>query len=455
MAVMVLDQRKKPLMPCSQKRARLLLERGRAVVHKLHPFTIRLKDRSGGATQPIRIKLDPGSRSTGMAMVRIATDGSEHVLSLFELQHRGPQIRKKLDQRRAFRRARRSRLRYRAPRFDNRRRPEGWLPPSLQHRVDTTAAWVERLGKLAPISGLAQELVRFDTQKLENPEISGTEYQQGTLAGYEVREYLLEKWDRRCAYCGDTHVPLQIEHIQPKAKGGTNRISNLTLGCNGCNQAKDDRDVREFLADDPHRLSALLAQARRPLRDATAVNTTRWALYRRLQATGLPVEAATGGRTKFNRTQMGVPKSHALDAACVGQVVDVQNWQRPVLAISCTGRGAYQRTRLNRHGGVRGYLTRKKRHHGFSTGDMVVADVPGGKKAGVHVGRVAVRATGSFNIQTGQGTVQGIHHRHCRVVQRADGYGYTHHPTPEGPPSLPTAEAGGFSRQGDLFTGAA
>lgn len=99
------------------------------------------------------------------------------------------------------------------------------------------------------------------------------------------------------------------------------------------------------------------------------------------------------------------------------------------------------------HGGVRGYLTRKKRHHGFSTGDMVVADVPGGKKAGVYVGRVAVRATGSFNIQTGQGTVQGIHHRHCRVVQRADGYGYTHHPKPEGPLSLPTAEAGVFSRQ--------
>ena len=115
-----------------------------------------------------------------------------------------------------------------------------------------------------------------------------------------------------------------------------------------------------------------------------------------------------------------------------------------MLAISCAGRGVYQRTRLNRHGGVRGYLTRKKRHFDFSTGDMVAAEVPSGKKAGTHVGRVAVRASGSFNVQTEQGTVQGVHHRHCRIVQRGDGYAY--HPEPkrqEGPLSLPAAEAGG------------
>jgi 5-methylcytosine-specific restriction endonuclease McrA len=444
---MVLDKRKKPLMPCSEKRARLLLDRGRAVVHKRHPFTIRIKDRAGGDTQPVRLKIDPGSKATGMALVRVGPDGTEHVLSLYEIQHRGAQIRKKLDQRRGYRRARRSRLRYRAPRFDNRRRPDGWLPPSLQHRVDTTAAWVEKMRRLAPASGLAQELVRFDTQKLETPEISGVEYHQGTLAGYEVREYLLEKWRRACVYCDATGVPLQIEHIRAKARGGTDRVSNLALGCEPCNDAKGARDVREFLADDPERLQRILAHAKRPLRDAAAVNATRWALYRRLCATGLPVEAATGGRTKYNRARLGVPKTHALDAACVGDVAEVRGWHRPVLGISCAGRGAYQRTRLTRAGGVRGYLTRRKRHEGFATGDIVVAEVPSGKKAGTHAGRVAIRASGSFNVQTAAGTVQGIHHRHCRIVQRGDGYGYYHHPKPEGPLSLPTAEAGGISRQ--------
>jgi 5-methylcytosine-specific restriction endonuclease McrA len=100
----------------------------------------------------------------------------------------------------------------------------GWLAPSLQHRVDTTKNLVNRLRSLVPVEFISQELVRFDTQKMENPEVSGVEYQQGTLLGYEVREYLLEKWGRECAYCTDKDTPLQIEHIDPKANGGSNRI---------------------------------------------------------------------------------------------------------------------------------------------------------------------------------------------------------------------------------------
>jgi hypothetical protein len=193
MAVFVLDTQKHPLMPCTEKRARLLLERGRAVVVRLAPFTIRLKDRLGGATQPLRLKLDPGSRVTGLALVREsetcdpdtgAVERLEHGLWFGELAHRGQAIREALEQRRHYRRARRSRkTRYRAPRFLNRTRRAGWLPPSLQHRLDTTVNWLERLRRLAPITALSQELVRFDTQALQNPDISGVEYQQGELAG--------------------------------------------------------------------------------------------------------------------------------------------------------------------------------------------------------------------------------------------------------------------------------
>lgn len=435
MAVFVIDKRKKPLMPCSEKRARKLLGSGRARVHRLIPFSIRIVDRevAGCILQPVKIKIDPGSKFTGIAVVRetksidVATGEigiAVHVLNLFELLHRGRQISEALTARRQMRRRRRGSLRYRAPRFLNRgNNAKGWLAPSLQHRVDTTVAWVSRFQRLAPVTGIAQELVRFDMQAMENPEIAGVAYQQGTLAGYEVREYLLNKWNRECAYCGARDVPLQIEHIHSKACGGSNRVSNLALACQPCNQRKGAQDVRVFLVKDTKRLDRILAQAKRPLKDAAAVNTTRWALFHALKIAGVPVTTGSGGLTKHNRVQIGIPKTHALDAVCVGSVSAVADWQKPTLVIKATGRGSYQRTRLDAFGFPRGYLTRGKRIQGFQTGDMVSADVPKGKRKGFYVGRVQVRANGNFNIQ---GVVTDISHKHCKVIQRADGYGYSY-----------------------------
>ena len=444
MSVFVLDRSGLPLMPCSEKRARKLLAAGRARVHRLVPFVIRLVDRHADscAFQPLRIKLDPGSKATGLALVRDtetvdATTGEIQrdaaVLRLMELVHRGRQISEALTARRSMRRRRRGNLRYRAPRFLNRTRKAGWLAPSLQHRVDTTMAWVTRIRRWAPVKSISSELVRFDMQALENPEISGIEYQQGTLAGYEVREYLLEKWGRKCAYCDASGVPLQIEHLHARARGGSNRISNLALACGPCNLKKAALPLEVFLAKDPKRLARIQAQAKRPLKDAAAVNTTRWALANALKATGLPVELASGGRTKYNRSQLGVPKTHALDAACVGSVDAIKAWRKPTLQVKCTGRGSYQRTRLDKYGFPRGYLLRSKAVRGFQTGDLVRADVPvSSKKAGCFVGRVAVRASGSFNIQTGSEVVQGISHKHCRIIQRSDGYGYARIATSKG-----------------------
>jgi len=427
MAVFVLDRSGRPLMPCTEKRARLLLERGRARVHKVMPFTIRVVDLEAEDCefQALRVKLDPGSETTGMALVRETAQNGVAVINLFELMHRGKQISEALTSRREHRRLRRSHLRYRAPRFLNRgNKKSGRLAPSLQHRVDTTLAWINRLERLAPVSAISTELVRFDMQALENPEIEGAQYQQGTLAGYEVREYLLEKWDRTCAYCGAKGVPLQIEHIQPSSKGGSNRISNLTLACQCCNQQKGATSIEDFLRKQPERLKRIQAQAKRPLKDAAAVNATRWALVNALKTTGLVVETASGGRTKFNRMALGIPKTHALDAACVGHVHAMTGWHKPTLRIKAIGRGSYQRTRLDKFGCVRGYLTRSKNIQGFQTGDRVKAVVTKGKKTGCHIGRVAVRASGSFNIQTSNGLVQGVSHRYCTVVQRGDGYGY-------------------------------
>jgi 5-methylcytosine-specific restriction endonuclease McrA len=427
MAVFVLDKQGKPLMPCSEKRARLLLKRGRARVHRITPFVIRLVDRlaSESKLQPIHYKLDPGGKKTGIALVLIREDGSTRVLFLLELKHRGDLIRDKLTQRRNYRRARRNRkTRYRKPRFQNRRRKEGWLPPSLRHRIDTVMSWFSRMKRWSPITEICMELNRFDTQLIQNPEIGGVEYQQGELAGYELREYLLEKWGRKCAYCGKTDIPLQIEHIEPRARGGSNRASNLTLACEQCNQKKGNKSIEQFLKNKPELRKQIHQRQKTPLRDAACINATRWQLYHELQKTGLPVKIASGGRTKYNRSRLNIPKTHALDAACVGDVTALVDWQCPVLEARCMGRGQYQRTRLDKNGRVRGYCTRTKQIHGFQTGDLVRAVVPKGKKAGVYIGRVAIRATGSFNIQTASGTVQGISYKHCHILQRSDGYSY-------------------------------
>ena len=434
--VSVLDRKGRVLMPCTEKRARLLLERGRARVHKVVPVVIRLVDRhlEDCPLQPMRVKLDPGSKTSGIAVVRegVVSGGVQEiaVVNLLELVHRGRQIIAALPARRAMRRRRRGApLRYRAPRFLNRgNQAKGWLAPSLQHRVDTTMAWVKTLCRYYPITALSEELVRFDLQKMAPPESSGVQYQQGTLQGYEVREYLLEKGHRTCAYCDAKEVPLQAEPIDAPSKGGSNRLSNRAIACGPCNQKKGSRDIAEFLDQDPVRLARILARAKRPLKDAAAVNATRWALFEALKATGLPVEAAAGGRTKWHRVRLGIAKTHALDAACVGAVNAISGGARPTLTIKAMGRGSYQRTGLDKYGFPRGLLTRDKQVYGFQTGDLVLATVPTGKQAGVHRGRVAVRKTGSFNMQTGNGVVQGIDHRHCRVIQRGNGDGYFFQP---------------------------
>jgi 5-methylcytosine-specific restriction endonuclease McrA len=423
-----------PLMPCHAARARQLLKEGRARIHKLYPFTIRLTDRRDGVKQPVVFKLDPGASKTGIALNRqdINNSTKQTVIHLAELTHRGMQIRNVMAQRRGYRRRRRNaNLRYRAPRFQNRKRKDGWLPPSLQSRVDNIASRFNRYSKLVPINYVEIESVRFDTQAMENPEISGKGYQQGTLFNYELREYLLEKWGRKCAYCDATNVPLQIEHIVPRnprnrfAQRGSDRPNNLTLACDRCNKAKGNNSIEKFLVDQPDRLRHILAHTRKSFGAAAAVNSTRNAVFRQLrEASALPVAGFSGGRTKFNRLHLSLPKTHALDAACVGEVSQLSDWNCPVLQIKATGRGSYQRTRVTKDGFPRGYLPRSKSVHGFHTGDLVKAIVPSGKKAGTYFGRVAVRSSGSFNIQTNVRTIQGVNYRFCRRLQAGDGYTY-------------------------------
>jgi 5-methylcytosine-specific restriction endonuclease McrA len=425
--VFVLDTNRQPVDPVRPVRARILLTTGRAAVFRRYPFTIILK--GAGAqpkVSPLRLKIDPGSQVTGLAIVN---DASGEVVFAAELTHRGQEIKKRLAQRRASRRSRRQRhTRNRKPRFDNRRNTKkGWLAPSLESRVCNVITWVKRLMHVCPLAALSLELVRYDMQQMENPDISGVGYQQGTLQGYEVREYLLEKWNRMCAYCGRREIPLQVEHICPRAKNGSNRISNLTLACEPCNNKKGTQEIQVFLAKQPEVLKRIMAQAKAPLIDAAAVNVTRWALSERLSALGLPLEWGTGGRTKYNRVTRGLEKAHWLDAACVGASTPEHLSIKGIapLLITANGRGCRQMCLMDKRGFPRTGPKQAKVVKGFQTGDMVKAVVAKGVNSGTYVGRVAVRATGSFNIMTNQGKmVEGISHRSCTALHKGDGYSY-------------------------------
>ena len=413
--VFVVDKNRDPLMPCHPARARELLKNGRAKVFRRYPFTIILLDREGGDVQPVTLKIDPGSKTTGLALVADSKRG-KRVVWAGELNHRGEQIKAALLSRKQLRRGRRSRkTRYRQPRFDNRRHAEGWIPPSLQSRVDNVLTWAGRLSRFIPICNISMELVKFDTQAMQNPEINGVEYQQGVLMGYEVREYLLEKWGRKCAYCGATNMPLEIEHIIPKSRGGSNRASNLTLACNACNQCKGNQKAEEF------GYPAIQGKAKQPLKDVAAVNTTRWTLYRRLRQCGLPLEVGTGARTKYNRTKQNYPKEHWIDAACVGvsgEKVYIASGTTP-LVVKATGRQSRIMCRPDKYGFPRTKAKQGRVHYGFQTGDIVLATIPEGKHTGLHIGRVAVRNRPSFRLNDFD-----VHPKYLKVLHHADGYSY-------------------------------
>jgi 5-methylcytosine-specific restriction endonuclease McrA len=413
--VFVIDTHKRPLEPVHPGQARRLLSQKKAAVFRRYPFTIILKE--SRAQQPVRecvLKIDPGSKVTGIAILQ-----GENVLWAAEFTHRGFQIKEKLIQRSRCRRRRRNRkTRYRQARFLNRAYSKGKLAPSLAHRVLTVMTWVKKLVRYCFITSIVQELVRFDTQALQNPEIAGAEYQHGELFGYEIREYLLEKWGLKCAYCQKGNTRLEIEHIQPKSKAGSDRVSNLTIACYQCNQKKGDRPVEDFIKRKADILNRIKSQAKAPLKDAAAVNITRWELYGALKETGLHVSVGTGGRTKWNRVRLGLPKTHWLDAACAGLVDKLNVLTSKPLLIKARGRGGRQKAALNKYG----YPVRHnplRPIQGWLTGDVVSFQGKTGRLTTRSNGRFYITLPDKEQLNLKPGDVQLL-----KPVHRKDGYQY-------------------------------
>lgn len=335
MKVFVLSQEGTPLMPTTPRRARRWLTVKRARVVRREPFTIQLRFQTTAYTQPATVGVDTGSHTVGLAAI-----ANREVLFQAEI-HLRTDISGKLSRRRAYRRTRRSRkTRYRPARWANRRRPSGWLAPSLCSKAEATVKAVRFVAKVLPIGPITVEIGSFDTQKMQNPEVSGVAYQQGQLQGYLLREYLLYKWQRRCAYCHTSGVPLQVEHLLPTSRGGSDRASNLVIACACCNQRKGSQTAEEF------GYAHLQLQAKHPLKDAAHVSSIKTSVLQQLaQQFGAERVAVTYGyETKYQRIQvLGLAKSHANDAVAIacarGETVKAAS---SLYQIRCLARGNYQ-----------------------------------------------------------------------------------------------------------------
>ena len=416
--VFVIDKQKNQLLPTTNAKARILLNANKAVIHKIYPFVIRLKtSKTINANNKCAIKLDPGANTTGVAIV-----DKEKCLFLMEIIHRGKEIRKALFQRKVVRRNRRQRnTRYRKCRFLNRNRKDNWLAPSVKSRADNVINTTNKFAKYIPIYKVVIEKVSFDTSTMtENRKLYGNEYQNGVLKEIKLRKFIFSKYNNNCVYCGSKEN-LEVEHIISKSNGGTNSTKNLTLSCRKCNELKNNLSLKHFGKLINKDLSHL--EPSKTPKEAAIIQSARNYTISEL-AKNFEIETGEGWETNFNRNEINLPKEHYYDALCVGKDYDYRIVANTVLVIKARGRGSRQMCLMDKYGFPRTSPKSSKSVKGFQTGDIIKAKVPDGKKQGKYFGKVAVRTNGYFNITTDTQTIQGIGHKHCKVIQRGDGYAY-------------------------------
>ena len=420
--VFVLNKSKKPLNMITNAEARILLRKKLAVIHKIYPFTIRLRDNSyGSEDRAYTVKLDPGSKHTGIAII----DNNDAVVMLAELEHRGHVIKKDLDSRRNVRKSRRQRkTRYREARFLNRTKPKGWLAPSVKSRADNVINFIKKYKKLLNIDKVIIENVSFDTaQMTSSTKLYGANYQQGPLYQQKLRSFIFNRSNGKCVYCGAKAT--DIDHVIPKSNGGTNSTYNLVASCRACNQMKSNLSLKDFGKLVGKDFSKL--EPKKLPKDAAIVQSSRNYMAREITKLVSDTTTYDAWMTKYNRDSLGLPKEHYYDALSVGEVPTRFNFLTDkILVISAKGRGSRQMCRVDKYGFPRTSAKALKSVKGFQTGDIVKAIVTKGSKVGEYLGKVAVRSNGYFNIQTKTQVVQGIGFEYCHIIQRGDGYLYSY-----------------------------
>lgn len=302
--VYVIDIQGKPLMPTTRHgKVRRMLKISLAHVVCRIPFTIQLDYDTIDFIQPVILGIDAGSKHIG---VSATTEEKELYAADVEIRN---DIVDKLATRRQFRRIRRSRLRYRKARFDNRThsKHKGWLAPSIENKIQTHLRVVEKVREILPINKIVVETASFDIQKIKNPDIKGEKYQYGEQLGFwNVREYVLWRDGHICQYChGKSKDPvLNVHHIESRKTGG-DAPNNLITLCETCHKAYHRGKIQ------------LRIKRERSFRDAAFMSIMRWTLYNRLKQLFLKVSMTYGYITKHDRIANSLPKEHYVDARCV------------------------------------------------------------------------------------------------------------------------------------------
>ena len=303
--VYVLSKTGQPLMPTeNHAKVRILLKQGKAKVVNKCPFTIQLLYSSTNYTQKVTLGVDSGSKHIGLSATT-----KDKVLFESDVELRND-IVDLLSTRKELRRSRRSRkIRYRKPRFNNRRRKDGWLAPSVQNKVDAHLTVVRKVHEILPISKIIAEVASFDIQKIKNPAISDVDYQQGEQLGFwNVREYVLFRDGHECQCCHGKSKDkiLNVHHIESRKTGG-NTPNNLITLCETCHTGYHKGIVK--LPKTIHRGMSF--------KDATFMGIMRWAFYNKLKETYSNVSLTYGYITKNTRIKNNLPKDHYIDARCI------------------------------------------------------------------------------------------------------------------------------------------
>lgn len=302
MYVYVINQRKQPLMPCSPRKARVLLRDGKAKVVNRTPFTIQLLYATGETKQNITLGVDAGSKIIGLS----ATTPTKELYSA-EVTIRND-IVNLLATKKQNRKSRRTRLRYRKSRFLNRvkSKKKGWLSPSILNKIDAHLKVINMVNKTLPITNIIAEVASFDIQKINNPDIVGAEYQQGEqLDFWNIREYVLFRDGHEChGKKGCKNKILNVHHIETRKTGG-NSPSNLITLCEECHKDYHDGKLK------------LNLKRGTSFRDAAFMGIMRWGFYNRLKETYSGVRLTYGYITKNTRIVNGLEKLHRVDARCI------------------------------------------------------------------------------------------------------------------------------------------
>ena len=330
--VYVVNKNGKPLMPTSPAKARRLLKAGKAKVVKRSPFTIQLIYGSSGYKQDVKLGVDTGYKHIGLSAVSSA---KELFRSEVELRTDIPKL---LSEKRQYRRTRRNRLWYRKARFLNRSIKAGWLAPSVEHRLNEHIKAVEFVKSILPVSEITVEAAAFDIQKIKNPDIQGTDYQNGDQKDFwNVREYVLYRDNHICQACNGKSKDkiLNVHHITPRADGGTDKPDNLITLCESCHKAYHKGKIK------------LSIKKHKTFKAETIMSILRWKIVNKLREIGNTVSITYGYITKSARIALKLEKSHANDAFCIAG----GNWQERTGVIN----GSFTRrqnrcTQLNRKG---------------------------------------------------------------------------------------------------------